>query len=294
MVRMAVNVAVSNLWERPDAILDIDLPMTGKSPDPAAWTAALTRDQKLALRGRVATQLLLGEPVEVVREEGELSLVTAPWQPSDQDPAGYPGWVLSEHLAEPPTTRDNTAVVTADTAPLLGRTGRLSYGTALPVRERNGGEVVVELPGGDRGTLSSTDCVVRPTDQDRTVDPAQVVSNAHRFIGLEYLWGGMSAYGLDCSGLVHLCFRALGLVIPRDAHDQSDAAEQVDRATARTGDLYFFARPGKGIHHVGLALPDAGPNHLLHAPQTGQGVVAEPMSPDRSNTLLNYVGRFVS
>ena len=47
------------------------------------------------------TQLLLGEPVEVLEERDGWSRVAAPWQASSGDARGYPGWVRSAHLGEP-------------------------------------------------------------------------------------------------------------------------------------------------------------------------------------------------
>lgn len=260
MATKSVCVPVTNLWEQSDSVQDVDAPMMAALPDPDAWTAALTHDERLALRGRVASQLLLGEPVEVVREEGELSLVIAPWQPSRRDSRGYPGWVRSAHLADPPESRPTDAVVSVDAAPVRDHPFRLSFGTILPVHEELAEAVVVELPAGGKAALNPADCVVREAGLNHPVASDQVVPSARRFQGLEYLWGGLSSYGLDCSGLVHLTFRALGRMVPRDAHDQADVAERLDRARARTGDLYFFARPGKSVHHVGLALPDEGSN----------------------------------
>ena len=46
------------------------------------------------------TQLLPGEPVEVLETAGDWVRVLAPWQPSSLDPAGYPGWALGAHLGE--------------------------------------------------------------------------------------------------------------------------------------------------------------------------------------------------
>jgi cell wall-associated NlpC family hydrolase len=51
------------------------------------------------LHGRVDTQLTRGEPAVVLQERDGWTRVAAPWQPSPQDPRGYPGWVRGAHLA---------------------------------------------------------------------------------------------------------------------------------------------------------------------------------------------------
>jgi cell wall-associated NlpC family hydrolase len=76
--------------------------------------------------------------------------------------------------------------------------------------------------------------------------------------------------------------RVLGQRIPRDAHDQADALESVPIGEAKPGDLYFFARPGKQVHHVGFVSAEG----MLHASETGKRLENQPLLPERHETLV--------
>jgi cell wall-associated NlpC family hydrolase len=93
----------------------------------------------------------------------------------------------------------------------------------------------------------------------------------------------MCDWSLDCSGLVHLGLRRLGVVFPRDADDQYDACVHVSAADAQPGDLYFFAHEGKRPHHVGIV---TGAGIMLHAPETGAVIVEEALTPARRSSLV--------
>jgi hypothetical protein len=130
------------------------------------------------------------------------------------------------------------------------------------------------------------DCPRHRTAGDRpgtAADAQAFIAVARTYCGVHYLWGGMCEAALDCSGLVHLSLRRLGVVVPRDAADQYDACEHIPADEANPGDLLFFAHGGKRPHHVGIV---TGPGRILHAPQTGSTVIEEPLTPARKNTLI--------
>jgi cell wall-associated NlpC family hydrolase len=71
----------------------------------------------------------------------------------------------------------------------------------------------------------------------------------------------MTDRGIDCSGLVHMAYRRLGRLVPRDAHEQEAAATQITPSDAQPGDLVCFGEPGRA-HHIAFWL---GHGLVLHA-----------------------------
>lgn len=261
--------------------------MQRRSPDVAGWTAGLGRAERGALVGRLDTQLLLGEPVFVVGEQGAFSRVQALWQPSSQASHGYPGWVRTDHLASAATRSPDSVTVgvtergVTATLEASGQRIELSYATVLWLanggRQSGDGLVTVALPGGRQAQLPAG--AVRR--HEVTHDPTALVESARTFLGLGYVWGGLSSWGTDCSGLVHLTHRLHGWVVPRDADDQQVVCDAIE--DAHPGDLYFFSHDGSSVHHVGYVTDDG---RLLHAPGTGAGVEEVAMSADRAATSL--------
>ena len=96
---------------------------------------------------------------------------------------------------------------------------------------------------------------------------------ARAFLGAPYLWGGMTEVGIDCSGLVHMSFRATGRLVPRDADQQEAAGHPV--GDPRPGDLVSYGDPAD---HVAFWL---GAGRILHATsRDGVGGVVEEPEPE--------------
>lgn len=105
------------------------------------------------------------------------------------------------------------------------------------------------------------------------------VDVARRYLGIPYVFGGTNpAIGLDCSGLVQLVFRQLGVGLPRTAQQQYEATARVGRDALQPGDLVFFARtyadPHDWVTHVGIYIGDG---LQINAPTEGQVVSIQPV-----------------
>lgn len=266
-----VDVAVATVWRSPSSPRPVDAPALADPVRLRPWLQAMTLDQRRGLSGRADTQVLLGERVRVLAVVGEWARVVVPDQPTPLDARGYPGWVPVRQLTAVPTRTGTALTVARPTAWLRTPSGRplleVSLGTRLDGLGSSGADWKVRLPDGRVALVVAADVV-----RGALTEP--VVATARRFLGLAYLWAGTSGFGVDCSGLVELVYRAHGITVPRDTDAQALAGRAVSRGQLQPGDLVLLARSGP-VTHVGLY---AGNGEVLDAPQTGSSVRLLPLT----------------
>lgn len=80
------------------------------------------------------------------------------------------------------------------------------------------------------------------------------LSTAYSFAGTPYKMGGMDKRGMDCSGLVNVCYKEAGIPLPRTTTELSAVGTPVQLEEVDKGDLLFFATKHKSssITHVGI------------------------------------------
>jgi len=90
-----------------------------------------------------------------------------------------------------------------------------------------------------------------------------VVEHAYMYLNTPYLWGGRHPFGIDCSGLTQICYKMIGINIPRDAYQQATLGHSLSFIEeAEPGDLAFFDNTEGRIIHVGIVLEN---NYIIHA-----------------------------
>jgi cell wall-associated NlpC family hydrolase len=202
---------------------------------------------------RIASQMIsqqvAGHRVDVLDEEGD-------WVRGRGDD-GYEGWMHLGFLARSPNAGARGS----------RQTPRISLGC------------LTQTSAGDRRSLPFR-AILAPDETVQSGDAVDSTRLAERFpleagaitrtaqsyfSATSYLWGGVTPWGADCSGLVQSTFALHGLQLPRDAWQQAELGTDAGRDVGelQPADLLFFSdREDKRITHVGISLGERRMVHL--------------------------------
>ena len=168
-------------------------------------------------------------------------------------PDRYEGWMHRGYIVdtEAASGSDDRISLGCSVRSAAGRTRELPLGALL-----DGDEEVVAGEAVAREQLS-----VRFPPEGAAIAGSALLF----FEGTSYLWGGVTPWGADCSGLVQSVFGLHGVPLPRDASDQARCGIEVPASveSLAAGDLLFFSDRDDGrITHVGIATGEARMVHL--------------------------------
>lgn len=104
-----------------------------------------------------------------------------------------------------------------------------------------------------------------------SINPSGVVGIAIKYLGVDYVFGGASPSGFDCSGLVMYCYAQMGVSLPHYTGDQVKYGTTV--TDLQPGDLLFFGSTS-APSHVAIY---AGGGQMIEAPHTGAQVRVTPV-----------------
>lgn len=186
-------------------------------------------------RAEMCTQALAGESAKCI-EVGEKD-----WIRILLVRDGYTGWV----------DRKQWQLQSIDSNPFLIQAPVSSW-------KRSDGVCLELLAGSEVSLNDDAWCLgswsLEPLDSPDLIFAAHdsAIDVAKQFLGAPYLWGGKSAFGMDCSGLIQLAFGLVGINVPRDAKDQANVGEAVLWESQMPGDVAFFANAEQRVIHVGI------------------------------------------
>jgi hypothetical protein len=224
------------------------------------------------------SQLVSGKVVDLLEDRDDWYRVRGPDE--------YEGWLHRGYLSPVPDAEARHS----------GRLDRLSLGC-----------ITSDGAGGRRAMPLGA--LLAPDERVKTGEIVDVVEQALRFPaeagaitrsaqiffeGTSYLWGGVTPWGADCSGLVQTVFGLHGVQLRRDAWQQATQGHPIDTDPlgARAADLLFFSDRVDGhVTHVAIAL---GGRRLVHLALGRGGYAVENLEDDRDPYVRKLHERFVT
>lgn len=225
----------------------------------------------------LATQAMLGTPLNVLKKEDGWYLV--------QTPDKYLAWVDAGGIQ----LTNESEFSTWQKAPkmIFTNTFGASYskasdgsqvvsdlvaGNVLELIKEQNNFYEVKYPSGDTAFVKKNEMKTY-SDWVKSLNATEenLVSTSKSLMGLPYLWGGTSAKGVDCSGFTKTVYFLNGIVLPRDASQQIHTGTFIDSTRnfekLIPGDLLFFGRKAtdttaERVVHVGMWI---GNNQFIHA-----------------------------
>ena len=258
-----------------------DIPFTDSVrllPDPALGdkNLALVTNSVANIRSapkhsaELATQALMGTPLNVLKADGSWCLV--------QTPDNYLSWVDAaaivriDQQAMEEWLQKEKIVVTEMISSVYENENMdqivsdITAGNVLELIGYNNGNFQVMLPDQRKGIIKGDHATTYEIwKNSRSTTDNNLIQTAKKMMGAPYLWGGTSPKGVDCSGFTKTIYFLNGMVIPRDASQQINEGALIDNDknwdNLQVGDLLFFGVPATAtskerVVHVGMWIGD--------------------------------------
>lgn len=230
------------------------------------------------IKSERVTQAIFNQKVTIIEEQEKWMKVRVV--------DGYEGWVKPKFI-----TKDCSSLKAQNSKYKIIITGKTKkvylspknpttvkdvvMGTEFYSRDKVENGYEITLPGGSQGWVDENGTMQLKVDAKIPKTTANdFVTTARKFLGSGYLWGGVSSWGIDCSGFTYICGRINGVDLPRDADQQYKIGVEVAGGItfAKPGDFLFFStnEDKKDISHEGIYL---GNNQFIHASKSKGSVV---------------------
>lgn len=247
--------------------------------------------KKTTRASEMLSQALLGTPLKVFKKKGEWYYVQTPNQ--------YLGWINIGDIV----LFDSAGLRNYDAGKkmVFNRQCGFSYskpdaksqvvsdlviGCILPVTGETKGFLKVKYPDGREAFVRKTDAVGYQQFIHRKPAARNLAETALKFNGIPYLWGGFSSKGLDCSGFSSTVYYLNGIILQRDASQQTKYGKEIttkyDYSHLKPGDLLFFGRKATGtkkekVTHVAIYI---GHSRFIHSSKKVHITSMDSLQPD--------------
>lgn len=201
-------------------------------------------------KSTMVNQLLFGDRVSISEEY-------ANWYKIISLHDNYEGWCEKNQIDLTQHGNSDTpiSIVQSPTATFVSPTDKkiLLFGSSI----QQSGESYILAGSEYKLTDGKVDAPLLPSGEN-------IVEAARSLLESPYLWGGRSPFGIDCSGLIQVVFKSVGINLPRDAWQQAEAeGEYIDLMyESIEGDIAFFDNDEGRIIHTGIL---TGLGEIIHA-----------------------------
>jgi hypothetical protein len=252
----------------------------------------------------LVTEALLGTPVKILKQVEGWCVI--------QTPDKYLGWVKDAEVqgmdqAALAKHKDSHKVIYTEQYglsyaapdPASRPVSDLVIGCILPVEGEESGFYQFSYPDGRLAWVKKEETIHADEVFFQQITGEGLAATAVDFHGIPYLWGGVSSKAIDCSGLSSTVFFMNGILLPRDADQQSSCGREITSEFTseglETGDLLFFGRKAaedleERVTHVAIYLQDGD---FIHAAGYRDRVSINSMDSTRENFIPEYPDIFV-
>lgn len=175
--------------------------------------------------------------------------------------------------------------------------GSMTRGDKLSILESSGDWLKVKTSEGDTGWAFSRYIALSKDSDENTSDrqsdistalSEQIVKFSKTLLGTEYLYGGTTPKGFDCSGFVQYVFKQFDISLERVASSQAAQGVNVSSRNLSAGDLVFFDTDGghNSITHVGIYIGGGQFIHAASGSSTRKVVISDITSGYYANNFM--------
>jgi cell wall-associated NlpC family hydrolase len=138
---------------------------------------------------------------------------------------------------------------------------------------------------------NESDILINNEDSNYLIE--QLINSASDNLGVNYLAGGTTSAGYDCSGLLFSTFKKFNITLPRSSYEMAKVGSQIEPGKAKKGDLIFFINRGhRRINHVGMIVDIKGDDiKFIHS--SNSGVIISSLNESYYERTFKQINRII-